>query len=76
MAVESLMEGIKYHPDNAEINYLMSAYLYSMGKKQEAITYLHRALDLDFDKHSTIYEFLPQLKDNLGLAEIIEAYRK
>jgi hypothetical protein len=47
-----------------------------MGKKQEAITYLHRALDLDFDKHSTIYEFLPQLKDNLGLAEIIEAYRK
>ena len=76
MALETLMEGIKYHPQNAELNYRMSAYLLSLGKKQDALSYLHRALGLDFDKHTTIFEFRPSLKDNTGLTEIIESYRR
>ncbi|HEU4719066.1 MAG TPA: tetratricopeptide repeat protein [Bacteroidia bacterium] len=76
IALETLAEGIKFHPSNAELNYRMSAYLLSLGKKQDALSYLHNALQLDFEKHNTLFEFLPQLKENTGLAEIIESYRK
>ena len=74
-AVETLAEGIKYHPSSAEMNYRMSGYLLSLGKKQDAMGFLQQGLQLDYAKHTELFEFLPQLRDNAGIMQFIETYR-
>lgn len=75
-ALEILAEGVKHHPDNAEILYRISACLFSVGQKQEALTFLHNALGLDYEKHSDLFEYLPQLKENTTVLDLIESYKK
>ena len=75
-AVEILAQGIKHHPDNAEIHYRMSACLLWLGKKQEALTYLQNALQLDYKKHKEIFKFLPELRKNRAVIDMIKSYRK
>lgn len=75
-AIETLMDGIKHHPNYAELQYRMAAYLIYAGKKAEALEYLHEALNQDFEKHVEMFEEFPQLKDNVSLVELIESYRK
>ena len=48
----------------------------STGEKQEAFSFLQTALNLDYDKHNKLFEFLPQLKSNSAVLELIESYKK
>lgn len=75
-STETLMEGIKHHPNFAELQYRMAAYLIYCGKKSEALEYLHEALHQDFEKHEEMFEEFPQLRENAMLVELIESYRK
>jgi len=75
-ALEVLAEGIKYHPTNAELQYRMGACLMSLGNKQESISYLQHALQLDYDKHSELFEYSPQLKQNSAVLDLIESFKK
>lgn len=75
-ALETLMEGIKHHPNFAELRYRMAAYLIYAGKKEEALEYLHEGLHQDFEKHEEMFEEFPQLRENVSLVELIESYRK
>jgi translation initiation factor IF-3 len=75
-AVEVLAMGIKHHPDNAELFYRMAACLLWVGKKQEALTYLQSALQLDYKKHKEIFKFLPELRKNRTVLDMIKSYRK
>jgi hypothetical protein len=54
----------------------MSAYLLELGKKQEALGFLQNALVLDYEKHNELFEYLPQLKENTSILDLIESYRK
>jgi len=54
----------------------MSAYLLEIGQKQEAMNFLQNALLLDYEKHKDLFEYLPQLKDNTSVVDLIESYRK
>lgn len=74
-ALETLAEGIKYHPDDAELYYRLSACLLNGGFRQEAFGNLQRGLELDFSKHDVMFDFIPQLRDNTGLLDFIEAHR-
>ena len=75
-AVAMLALGIKHHPDNAELFYRMAACLLWSGKKQEALTYLQSALQLDYKKHKEIFKFLPELRKNRTVLDMIKSYRK
>ncbi|MCU0434283.1 MAG: tetratricopeptide repeat protein [Bacteroidia bacterium] len=74
-ALETLAEGIKYHPDDAELYYRFSACLLANGFRQEAFGNLQRGLELDFSKHDILFDFMPQLRNNPGLIDFIEAHR-
>ncbi len=75
-ALEVLAEGIKHHPTNAELQYRMAGCLMRAGEKQEAMGFLQTALNIDYDKHNELFDFLPQLKHNAAVLEIIESYKK
>jgi len=75
-SIEILAEGIKYHPDNAELYYRMAACLLWIGKKQEALTHLQSALQLDYKKHKEIFKFLPELRKNRTITDMIKSFRK
>src|SRR5690606_18294399 len=73
-AIEVVSEGIKNNPDGAELYYRMVAYLFASGKYHEALNYLDMALGLDPEKHSILYEYLPQLQENKVIVELIKKY--
>lgn len=75
-AAEVIAQGIKHHPENAELFYRMTACLLLDGKKEEALTYLQSALQLDYKKHKEIFKFIPELKKDRGILELIRSYRK
>ena len=75
-SLEVLAEGIKHHPQNAELHYRISACLMSIGQKQEALSFLQSALKLNYEKHNELFEYLPQLKENTSITDLIESYKK
>ena len=75
-ALELLAEGIKHHPDNAELQYRIAGCLMQIGQKQEAMSFLQNALRLNYEKHNELFEYLPQLKENSSIVDLIESYKK
>src|SRR5690606_28414578 len=75
-ASEIIAEGIKNNPDAAELYYRMVAYLFALGDKNEAIANLETALVINPEKHHILFEYLPQLQDNLLIVDIINKYIK
>jgi len=75
-ALEVLQEGIKHHPDNAELQYRITACLLTMGIKQEAMEHLHSALKLNYEMHNEMFEYIPALKENTSVIDVIQSYKK
>jgi tetratricopeptide (TPR) repeat protein len=75
-SLEILAEGIKYHPQNAELHYRIAACLMSIGQKQEALSFLQKALTLNYEKHNELFDYIPQLKSNISITNLIESYKK
>ena len=46
------------------------------GKFKEAFNYLENALILDFDNHTVLFEFFPELETQKALFKIIDQFRK
>jgi tetratricopeptide (TPR) repeat protein len=75
-AIGILAEGFAEIPDDSEMFYRMTVYLIAGGKFKEAFNYLENALILDFDGHTILFEFFPQLETQKALYKIIEQFRK
>jgi len=75
-ALEVITEGIKNHPDEAEFYYKMVAFLLELGMKQNAIEVLQTALELNFIKHESLFEFYPPAQFMTDLQDIIELHKK
>src|SRR5690606_9933687 len=75
-AIESLLQGFQEIPDDAELFYRMTIYLIEAGQFKEAFNYLENALILNFDGHTTLFEFFPQIETQKALYKIIEQFRK
>lgn len=73
-AIDCVQEGIKSNPDAAELYYRMVAYQFSAGKQQNAINFLEIGLAIDASKHEILFEYLPQLKENKVILEIINKH--
>jgi len=46
-----------------------------MGKYKEAFTYLENALTLDFERHTILYELMPELQKQKAVYKIIAQFR-
>ena len=75
-ASETISDAIKNNPDAAELYYRMVAYLFALGKKNDALLYLETALVTDPEKHYILFEYLPQLQDNSSIVDVINRYIK
>jgi tetratricopeptide (TPR) repeat protein len=75
-AIETLSLGFDEIPDDAEIFYRMTVYLIEAGRFKEAFNYLENALILDFDGHTTLFDFFPKIETQKALYKIIEQFRK
>jgi len=54
----------------------MSGLQMELGKKQEGLAFLEHALDLNYDKHSELFEYLPILEQDAAVMQLIEAFKK
>ena len=75
-AVDTIMAGIDAVPDEAELFYRAAVYLIYDKRFSEAYSYLELALTLDFELHSCIFEYFPNLEMQKKLFKLIEQYRK
>ncbi len=75
-ATDIILNAIELQPDEADVYYRACAYLLSAGKYREAYNYLENALILDFDGHTTLFEFFPKVETQKALYKIIDQFRK
>jgi tetratricopeptide (TPR) repeat protein len=75
-SIEILAEGIKYNPDNSELYYRLAFYQYIAGNKHEAYVVLADALMLNHEQHTLLFEYLPQLADDVTIMQMIDIYKK
>ncbi|MBX2903328.1 MAG: tetratricopeptide repeat protein [Chitinophagales bacterium] len=59
----------------ADIIYIKAVFYYQAGIKHEAILSLEKALMLNFDLHTIIFELFEELKDDAVILQVIEQYR-
>ncbi|MDZ7608704.1 MAG: hypothetical protein U5K79_24670 [Cyclobacteriaceae bacterium] len=71
-----IIQALNEIPDSAELYYRATAYLLAIGKYKEAYNHLENALILDFDKHISLFEFIPKLETQKALYKIIDQFRQ
>lgn len=74
-AIDTLLEGLNVNPDEPSLLYRMVAYLLRAGRFQESMQYLETALLIDFDAHTTLYEFFDDLQTQKVIFRMVEHYR-
>lgn len=73
-ALEILNLGIDELPEEASLYYRAVVYLIKASKYKEAFLYLENALTLDFEKHTELFEFFPELDTQKALMKIIDQF--
>lgn len=61
--------------DKADILYIKAVFYYQAGVKHEAILSLEKALMLNFELHTIIFDLFEELKDDPLIIQLIEQYR-
>ena len=75
-AIEVISEGIKILPEKAVLYYRLTAYLLSSGFESQALTIFQSALELDYEKYSLLFEFMPLSANNESILNLIETLKK
>ncbi|HSG68672.1 MAG TPA: hypothetical protein VK994_08195, partial [Bacteroidales bacterium] len=55
--------------------YRKALYLIKEGHTKEAYSVLEGALVMDFNKHSEIFEYMPQLRNDNNIVNLIDIFR-
>ena len=74
-AISLITSGIEEVPEDAELYYRAVVYMLEAGHYGEAVTNLEHALILDYDKHTLLYDFFPDLHKQKTIFKIIERFR-
>ena len=75
-AIEVLKKGVKLNPENAELSYRLSAYLFQSGSENLALTTFENALSIDYDLHEEFFQYFPSIKENKNLLNLLTEYKK
>lgn len=73
MALDILIEAEEY-TTGAEIYYCRATLLFQQDEKFEAMENLGEALQIDYDMHTILFEYIPTLKDNPDIKAILNYY--
>jgi len=73
-ALEVLEIGIDHLSECASLYYRAVVYLFKSSKYKEAFLYLENALTLNFEKHTELFEFFPELETQKALMKIIDQF--
>jgi tetratricopeptide (TPR) repeat protein len=74
-ACDLLTAAIEEIPDEAVLYYRLVVYLIHQGEYKEALLQLEVALTLDYDAHTELFAFFPDLEKQKALYKIITQYR-
>lgn len=74
-AFDILSSAIDNKPDDASLYYRAVVYLLSQGSYRQALVYLEKALFLDFDGHTVLFDFFDELATQKALFKIIDQYK-
>lgn len=74
-AIETLDIALSRFKKIAELLYAKSALLYDMGRKNESLENLQRALSIKFKHHSLIFGLNKQMKHDTDVLHLIEQYK-
>lgn len=71
-----LSEGIQKHPDVSPLYYRMSGLQFELGKRQEGLLFLENALELNYEKHAELLEYIPALVNDNTVMQLIQSFKK
>ena len=74
-AIEVILRGLNLHPKNSQLLYRLTAYYLQTGNSVEAFSTLKEALELQFEQHTTLFEYLPVSRNNPQVLDLIESYK-
>jgi tetratricopeptide (TPR) repeat protein len=75
MAIDIIEKAIEKNKDEASLWYRLAGLLYKSGKVQQAYYYIETALKLDFETHTELLEFIPELEKDSRLVELLGFYK-
>jgi tetratricopeptide (TPR) repeat protein len=70
-----LAEGIQKYPDTPELYYRMSGLQMELGRKQQGLVFLENALEMDYEKHTDLLEYLPILATDEAVMQLIQSFK-
>ncbi len=70
-----LAEGLLKFENAAELYYRMSGLQMELGRKKEAVTFLEYALELDYEKHTELLEYIPALVNDVEIMALIHSFK-
>lgn len=74
-AIDIIEEGLKENKENASLWYRLAGLLYRAGKVQQAYYYMETAMKIDFELHTELLEFLPELNGESRFIELLHFYK-
>ena len=76
-AINIILEGLKKCNEDIDIlEYRLAIYLFEDGQKQEALSHLEDALQLNFDGIKHLLEFYPEITRQSDVMQLIQYYSK
>jgi tetratricopeptide (TPR) repeat protein len=75
-AYELVQDGLDSTPEEANLYYRGTAYLLYLGDYREAMLNLEIALTLDYESHTQLFDFFPEIEKQKIIYKLIEQYRK
>lgn len=74
-ALALLEEGLETNPQNADLLYQYAAYALKAGVVQDGYAKLENALLLDYEAHTVLFEYFPQLSSLKPVQLLLQQYR-
>ncbi|MBK5203096.1 MAG: hypothetical protein JJE45_05195, partial [Prolixibacteraceae bacterium] len=74
-SIDILKKAHENIPDNADIDYRLTACLLEKNKNRSAMIFFRKALNLDFDSYFKLFEYYPEASDNNTIKKIIKEYK-
>jgi hypothetical protein len=71
-----MRHAVELHPHEAHFHYMICAYLLAAGRLREAYQELETALTLNYEQHSLLFDYFPELEKQPALQRLIDQFRK
>jgi tetratricopeptide (TPR) repeat protein len=75
-AIDLLYSALEHQPENPTINYRLAAYLLESGEEVETTATFEKALSLDYDNYSQLFDSFPEARNSETINNLIKIYKK